>query len=56
MELSIKKVLMDRDGYSEEDAEADLKFARELIRNGEASPYELLEGYGLDPDYIFDLI
>jgi len=55
MSYSIKKVLIERDGYSEEEAQEILKEMREDVANGE-NPEELLYDIGLEPDYIFDLI
>jgi len=55
MSYSIKKVLIERDGYSEEEAQEILQEMREDVANGE-NPEELLYDIGLEPDYIFDLI
>ncbi|MFW6272827.1 MAG: hypothetical protein ACOC2U_03510 [bacterium] len=55
MNYSVKKVLIERDGYSEEEAQEILEEMREDVCNGE-NPEELLYEIGLEPDYIFDLI
>ena len=56
MDLSIKRILIERDGMSEEEAEELLAEARELVLNG-ADPEEiLLSDFGLEPDYVFDLL
>jgi hypothetical protein len=57
MELeSIKEILMRRDGMTSEEAEELIDEAREWIFLG-ADPSEVLEEeFGLEPDYIFDLI
>ena len=53
---SIKQVLMSRDGMLAEDAQELIDEAREAVANG-ADPEEILyQDFGLEPDYIFDLI
>lgn len=55
-EYSILRVLMDRDGLSRTEAEDLLREARWEVANG-ADPEEVCaEEFGLEPDYIFDLI
>jgi len=53
---SIKKVIMRRDGLTEDEADDLIAEAREMVANG-ADPEELLYSeFGLEPDYVFDLI
>jgi len=57
---SLKATIMRRDGLTEEEADAQIKEARddmnERLANGEM-PEDICEEYfGLEPDYIFDLI
>lgn len=53
---SIIDTLVARDNISREDAESQVAEARERVMNG-ADPEEILyEDFGLEPDYIFDLI
>ena len=57
---SIKKVLMERDGMSEEEADSEIKAARddldERLGKGE-QPFDICaDWFGLEPDYIEDLI
>jgi len=53
---TLKQVLMRRDGLTEQQADEQILEAREAIFAGE-NPEEVLEDYfGLEPDYIFDLI
>jgi hypothetical protein len=53
---AIVKVLMERDGYTLEEATREVEYAREKVLEGE-NPEEILEyDFGLEPDYIFDLI
>jgi len=53
---NIVKVLMNRDGLSKEDAFEALKWAKERMFEGEDPEEILLEEFGLEPDYIFDLL
>lgn len=51
------KVLMERDGMTLEDAMEAVANARKLVVDEYADPEEvLLEEFGLEPDYIFDLL
>ena len=53
---SIKAVLMRRDKMSAEEADELIEEAKERVAAGE-DPEEILhEDFGLEPDYIFDLI
>ena len=56
MEESIKQILMRRDGISEDEAEELIQEAREAIDKGQ-DPEEVCEEYfGLEPDYIWELM
>ena len=53
---TLKQVLMRRDNLSAGEADDLIEEAREAIREG-ADPEEVLaQDFGLEPDYIFDLI
>ena len=53
---TIKQILMRRDGMSADEAQDMIDEARERINEGE-DPEEILHyDFGLEPDYIFDLI
>jgi len=58
--MSLKQVLMDRDGMSEEEADKEIAAAsRELrqgIEEGQDTEYFCEEYFGLEPDYLFELI
>jgi hypothetical protein len=57
MDETLKQVLMRRDGLSEEEAEELIQEAREEVLEGGADPEEVLAcNFGLEPDYIFDLL
>ena len=58
----IKKILMDRDGLTSNEADKELKMMREdfysIVESGGSIEYveELLNSEGLELDYIFDLL
>lgn len=52
----IVRVLMERDGVEIGEAQEMLEEARKLVREG-ADPEEVLaDEFGLEPDYVFDLL
>ncbi len=59
---TIKQILMDRDGNSEEEAEERIEIAKEelqqmLSEGDEFSAYDICEiHFGLEPDYLMELI
>lgn len=55
-DYSILAVLMRRDGLTKSEAQELIDEARELVAEGE-NPEEILRvDFGLEPDYIFDLL
>lgn len=53
---SIKEILMRRDGFSAEDADEMIAEAKERVAQGE-DPEEILHNeFGLEPDFVFELI
>jgi hypothetical protein len=54
--LSLKETLMERDGIDSEEADEMIADARQRVFDGEDPEEILLEEFGLEPDYIFDLI
>lgn len=52
----LKRVLMERDELSYEEADEIISQAREMILEGEDPEEILYEEFGLEMDYIFDLI
>ena len=60
MSKEIIRVLMERDGLTEEEAEERVDEVREMMADCEYDPTEceniMYEELGLEPDYIFDLI
>jgi len=53
---SIKSVIMRRDGISAAEADDMIAQAKERVYEGEDPEEVLAEEFGLEPDYIFDLI
>lgn len=53
---AIIDVLIRRDGLCADDAKAALDEARRRVAAGEDPDEVLLEEFGLEPDYIFDLL
>ena len=53
---SIKKVIMRRDGLTEAEADDMIEEAREMVAEGENPERILRVEFGLEPDYIFDLL
>ena len=56
MTLSIVDVLIQRDGMTCEQAVEALAAARERLEEGTSPELILEEEFGLEPDYIFDLL
>ena len=53
---SILEVLMRRDGMTEEEARGYIAEAKQMVAEG-ANPEEILHyEFGLEPDYMFDLM
>jgi hypothetical protein len=53
---SIKKVIMRRDGLTEAEADELILEAREMVAEGENPERVLRVEFGLEPDYVFDLL
>ena len=56
MSYSLKQVLMERDGMNGVEATREIKDIRSRVFKGENPETILFEEYGLEPDYIFDII
>lgn len=52
----LQQVLQDRDGLTSAEALTLMEEGREAIRAGEDPEAVLYEMFGLEPDYIFDLL
>lgn len=55
-EETIIQILMRRDGETEESAKELLRDARMAVAEGEDPEEVLLDYFGLEPDYIFELL
>ena len=53
---SIKSVLMRRDGLTPDEADDMIEEARQLVAEGENPERILRVEFGLEPDYVFDLL
>lgn len=53
---SLLSVLIRRDGMDRDEAKEAIAEARERVRNGEDPEEILYEEFGLEPDYVFDLL
>lgn len=53
---SLREVLMERDGLTGEEVDAAIEEAQELVAEG-ADPEDVLrDEFGLEPDYVWDLL
>lgn len=52
----IVRILMKRDGMERDDAEDLLRDARAAVEEGEDPEEVLADFFGLEPDYVFDLL
>ncbi len=50
------RILMRRDGMERDDAEDLLQDARAAVEDGEDPEDVLADWFGLEPDYVFDLL
>ena len=60
-EKTIKQILMDRDGLTADEADNEISDAREALmeylENDDPAAHDICEEFfGLEPDYLFDLI
>lgn len=53
---SLHQVLMERDGLTHEQALAEIDDARQAVLAGEDPEEVLADWFGLEPDYVFDLL
>lgn len=52
----LKRILMKRDDLSSSEADLLISQAREMVLDGEDPEEVLYEEFGLEPDYIMDLL
>lgn len=53
---SLKQTIMERDGLSESEVAEQIREAKERVWEGEDPEEILLQDFGLEPDYVFDLL
>lgn len=56
MTESLKDVLMRRDGMTSEEADEAIKEAKQAVFEGEDPEEVLLDHFGLEPDYFWDIL
>lgn len=56
MTESLKHVLMSRDGVSADEADEMIQDAAQRVFDGDDPEDVLQEEFGLEPDYVFDLL
>lgn len=56
MAETLKQVIMRRDNMTSSEADELIDIAREAVENGEDPEEVLMDFFGLEPDYIFDLM
>lgn len=52
----IERIIMKRDGLTAEEAKEQVEDARRRVVDGEDPEEILYEEFGLEPDYIFDIL
>ena len=53
---TIKQILMRRDGLSDDEADEQIEYAKERIADGEDPEEVCYDEFGLEPDYVFELL
>jgi len=56
MTETIVQILMRRDGMTQDEAEEALEEAKQAVADGEDPEEVLYDYFGLEPDYIFELL
>lgn len=56
MATSLIEVLISKFSYTAEEAREEFREMRRRIFRDEEDPEEVLQDYGLEPDYVFDLL
>jgi hypothetical protein len=54
--MDLKKILIERDGLSEQEADALISQAKLRVLEGESAEEILEYDFGVEPDYIFDIL
>jgi hypothetical protein len=52
----VKRILIERDGNTPEEADELIADAKNRVMEGENPENILMEDFGLEPDYIFDIL
>ena len=55
--MSLREILKNRDGMSDEEIDKELDYCREMLLSGAMSPDEVcIDELGVEEDYLFDII
>lgn len=55
--MTLREIMKNRDGMSDDEIENELDFCREMLLSGEMSPDEVcIDELGVEEDYLFDII
>ena len=55
--MSLREIMKNRDGMSDEEIDKELDYCREMLLSGEMSPDEVcIDELGVEEDYLFDII
>ena len=54
--MELLTALKNKFDYSDEEAREEFREMRRRVFRDEEDPEEVLEDYGLEPDYVFDLL
>ena len=55
--MSLREIMKNRDGMSDDEIESELSFCREMLLTGSMTPDEVcIDELGVEEDYIFDII
>ena len=55
--MTLREIMKNRDGMSDEEIEKELSFCREMLATGSMTPEEVcLDELGVEEDYLFEII
>ena len=55
--MTLREIMKNRDGMSDEEIDSELDFCREMLATGSMTPEEVcLDELGVEEDYLFEII
>ena len=55
--MSLREIMKNRDGMSDEEIDKDLDYCREMLLTGSMTPDEVcIDELGVEEDYLFEII